>query len=68
MREGAKTHSLSGYLDRLVKKREALKGELNAIHQSWSWKLMAPLRLVDDYLRRQRRKKHLKSRAVTSHD
>ena len=68
MSEHAKTHPLSGYLDRLVKKREVLKGELSAIHQSWSWKFMAPLRVVDDYLHRQRRKKHLKSRAVTSHD
>ena len=57
-----------GYVERLLKNQQQLQVTLESMQQSWSWKFLAPLRWIDDFLRAQRRKRHLQKRAVTDHD
>lgn len=65
--EFAKIHPMYCYLDRLLKKRKALKRKLRDIHKSYLWKLFLPFTRFDSYLRLRRRRKHLKERMISSH-
>lgn len=65
--EYAKLHPMYCYLDRLLKKRKALKRKLRDIHKSYLWKLFLPFTKFDTYLRLRRRRKHLKQRMISNH-
>jgi hypothetical protein len=64
--EYVKLDPMYAYIERLLMRRDHLKQTLQGMRQSRLWKLMAPLRWVDDTLRAQRKRKHLQRRAVTS--
>ncbi|HVE44545.1 MAG TPA: hypothetical protein VNC84_05365 [Gammaproteobacteria bacterium] len=54
------------YINVLMKRHKAQERALRAIHKSIPWKLIYPLRIVDDWLRDRRREKREKRRLVRS--
>jgi hypothetical protein len=67
MNKFAASYPFFSYLDRLSARCVNLQRALTQIKSSPVWRWSAPLRFVDDYLRRLRRKKHLRARAVVQH-
>jgi hypothetical protein len=59
-----KIHSIYCYIDTLLKQLNILKRNLNTIQKSIPWKLLAPIRKIDDLLRT-RRKKGRESRRIS---
>ena len=53
------------YFDRLLNKNKQLERTLRTIYKSIPWKLLYPLRLIDDALRARRKKVREKQRLVT---
>lgn len=66
IQEYGKLDAIYCYIERLLYRRAELRQTLNDMQQSRLWKLIAPLRWIDDKLRAQRKRKHLQRRAVTS--
>jgi hypothetical protein len=52
-----KIYPLYSYVDTLLKQLNVLKRTLNTIHKSVPWKILSPLRKMDDVLRKHRKKK-----------
>ena len=55
------------YLDRLLKKRSMLKQNLKDMRQSIVWKLLLPLRYVENLVRERRRRSRLRKKTVIQH-
>lgn len=58
---------LYAYIDSLYKKNKTLTRELRTIKKTVWWRLLAPLRMIDDYLRTNRRKKREQRRLLRSY-
>jgi hypothetical protein len=58
-----KIYPMYCYIDTLLKQLNMLKRNLNTIHKSVPWKILAPIRKMDDLLRH-RRKKSRESRRI----
>lgn len=55
------------YMDVLLKRHKILERKLRNIQKSIPWKLLYPLRVIDDALRARRTKKRQQKRLLTSH-
>lgn len=55
------------YVDKLLKKNKQQERSLRSVAKSIPWRLLYPLRLVDDFLRAQRKKNKLKRRLAKSY-
>lgn len=53
--EFAQVHAIYGYIEVLLKRNKELSRELRSVHKSVLWKMIYPLRIVDDWLRKRRR-------------
>lgn len=62
--EFAKVYPIYCYLHGLTKRTKQLERDLRTIHRSIPWKLIYPLRIIDDALRGRRRKSREKNRLV----
>ncbi len=60
----AEVYPIYAYTHNILKKNKHMQRELRTIHRSLPWKLIYPLRLLDDFLRRLRHKAREKNRLV----
>lgn len=60
-------HPIYGYMNTLLKRNKALSRELRDTHKSLPWKLIFPLRILDDALRQFRKKSRQKKRLMKSY-
>lgn len=63
-----KNYPIYCYIDTLLKRNKAKRRELRNIHKSIIWKLLYPVRWVDDLLRNSRAKKRTKKRILTAYE
>lgn len=65
--EFEKQYPIYCYMDTILKKNKQYERQLRTIHRSLPWKLFYPLRLIDDALRKRRRKLREERRLVKSY-
>lgn len=56
------------YIDTLLKRCHSLDKQLRAINKSMLWKMLYPLRSIDDFLRSRRQKKRMSRRLAKAYD
>lgn len=67
MQEFVTTAPMYAFIDTLLMDQTMLEFRLYYIRQSWLWRMLSPLRTLDDALRQKRRLSKLQDRVITSH-
>lgn len=66
--ELAKVYPMYHYINTLLKRNKHLERKLRTTHKSILWKMLYPLRLIDDALRARRRKAREKRRFIKAYE
>lgn len=68
MQEFDKVYSIYAYINKLLKKNKQLEKNMRSMRKSIPWRLIYPLRIIDDFLRSRRKKVREQNRLVKTYE